>query len=249
MGSNSDDRTPTNDGAVVPGNFCVRPQCVHGLAAAADPRRPGDLLERRHTGSGWEEEEDEVERRRTAQAQTPKGTVTGRGGGPPRKKRKPSEPSEDRDEAVVNLPCPIPPPNLSSDFRMKVTLSAQSASVAVGGGGFKKWTMFAGGVWSGQLGSGVVVSGGQDSQDLVYGKTMATQVEATHKLKTGDEPPAYIEVKSRGFRTGTREIMEALQDPEKAEQVDPRFCQYRIFITMKTTDERYADRVNVVHIE
>lgn len=38
--------------------------------------------------------------------------------------------------------------------------------------------------------SGVKQSGGQDSRDLVYGKTLATQAEATHRLKTADLIPA-----------------------------------------------------------
>ncbi|KAI0118313.1 hypothetical protein GGR51DRAFT_545548 [Nemania sp. FL0031] len=144
------------------------------------------------------------------------------------------------------FPCPhvaIPVPSLESDFRMRVKLNAQSASMAVGDG-FKKWTTFTEGEWSGQLGCGVVVSGGQDSQDLVYGKTMATQVEATHRLKTADEVPAFIECKTRGFRTGPSELMRALQDPEKVESVDARLIQYRVTLSMKTTDERYAEKVN-----
>lgn len=50
----------------------------------------------------------------------------------------------------------IPVPGLESDFRMRIQLSSQSASVAVGDG-FKKWTTVAKGEWSGGLGCGVVV--------------------------------------------------------------------------------------------
>lgn len=53
-----------------------------------------------------------------------------------------------------------------------------------------------------------------------------------------------IECKSRGFRTGPPELMQALQDPEKAESIDSRLIQYRVVLTMKTTDERYAEEVN-----
>jgi len=38
--------------------------------------------------------------------------------------------------------------------------------------------------------------------------------------------------------------MRALQDPEKAESVDARLLQYRVTLSMKTTDERYAEKVN-----
>ncbi|KAI0595281.1 hypothetical protein F4775DRAFT_383122 [Biscogniauxia sp. FL1348] len=136
-------------------------------------------------------------------------------------------------EVTDSFPDPhlaILPPNLMSDFRMKVTLDPKSASL--GADGFTKWTTFAEGVWSGNLGHGTVVGGGQDTQDIVCGKMLATQIEATHRLKTRDEPPAYIECKTRGFRTS-------------AASQDPRLCQYRVFISMKTTDERYAEKVNV----
>ncbi|KAJ8130006.1 hypothetical protein O1611_g3624 [Lasiodiplodia mahajangana] len=149
-------------------------------------------------------------------------------------------------KATALFPCPhvaVPVPSLESDFRMRVKLNAQSASVAVGDG-FKKWTTFTEGEWSGQLGCGIVVGGGQDSQDLVYGETLATQVEATHRLKTADDVPAFIECKTRGFRTGPPELMRALQDPEKADSVDARLIQYRVTLSMKTTDERYAEKVN-----
>ncbi|KAI1821410.1 hypothetical protein F4861DRAFT_518859 [Xylaria intraflava] len=126
---------------------------------------------------------------------------------------------------------------------MRVKLNPQSASVAVGDG-FKKWTTFIGGEWSGRLGYGVVVGGGQDSQDLVYGNTLGTQVEASHRLQTADEIPASIECKARGYRTGPPELMRALRDPERAGSVDERLSQYRVTLTMKTTDERYAEKVN-----
>ncbi|KAI5860647.1 hypothetical protein GGS23DRAFT_579652 [Durotheca rogersii] len=137
----------------------------------------------------------------------------------------------------------IPTPKLEFNFRMKVVCSSQSASVAVGDG-FKKWSTFSDGVWSGSFGHGIIASGGQDSQDLTYGNVAATYVEATHRLQTRDEPPAHIECKARGYMTGPPEVMKALRDPETSEQVDPRLCQYRVFVTMKTTDERYAAKLN-----
>ncbi|KAI3326894.1 hypothetical protein HD806DRAFT_531490 [Xylariaceae sp. AK1471] len=157
-----------------------------------------------------------------------------------------SEPPGEDLEATALFPYPhlsIPVPGLESDFRMRVKLNSQSASMAVGDG-FKKWTTFTEGEWSGLLGHGVVIGGGQDSQDIIHGKTFATQVEATHRLKTADEIPAFIECKTKGFRTGPPELMRALQDPEKAGSVDARLVQYRVALSMKTTDERYAEKVN-----
>ena len=54
-----------------------------------------------------------------------------------------------------------------------------------------------------------------------------------------------IECKTKGFRTGPSDVMRALQDPEKAASVDPRHTQYRVSLSMKTTDERYAEKVNL----
>ncbi|KAI0487556.1 hypothetical protein F4859DRAFT_261018 [Xylaria cf. heliscus] len=195
--------------------------------------------DRRH--SGWAE----VERRWTKQQEQQQvqqqsvGVVQpGGSSGPPGKDTKAASP----------FPCPhiaIPVPALQPDFRMRVKLNSKSASMAVGGGqANKKWTTFTEGEWSGQLGCGEVVGGGQDSQDLAHGNTLATQIEATHRLKTSDEIPAYIECKTKGFRTGPPELMRALQDPEKAGSVDARLIQHRVTLTMKTTDERYAEKVN-----
>ncbi|KAI0458155.1 hypothetical protein F5B21DRAFT_461552 [Xylaria acuta] len=199
--------------------------------------------DRRH--SGWAEvekrwtkqQQQQGTEREQQQTQKPVGGVQPGGSGPPGKDTK----------AISPFPCPhiaIPVPGLEPDFRMRVKLNSKSASMAVGGGGHKKWTTFTEGEWSGQLGCGVVVSGGQDSQDLAHGNTLGTQIEATHRLKTNDEIPAYIECKTKGFRTGPPELMRALQDPEKSDSVDARLIQHRVTLSMKTADERYAEKVN-----
>lgn len=208
--------------------------------------------DRRHSGWG------EVERRWVMQQQQqdqqqqqqqplpPPPPPQQQPGAPQTRGGKSSGPPRGDAKGMALFPYPhlaIPSLNLVSDFRMRVKLNPQSASMAVGDG-FKKWTTFTEGEWSGQLGHGVVIGGGQDSQDLEYGKTLATQVEATHRLKTGDEIPAFIECKTRGFQTGSPDVMRALRDPEKADSVDARLVQYRVTLSMKTTDERYAEKVN-----
>jgi hypothetical protein len=109
----------------------------------------------------------------------------------------------------------------------------------------------------------VLQGGGQDSLELEAGDARATQIESTFKLKTDDEPPALyvwpvllgtvflltnvwrsIECKSRGYRTGPAETMQILQDPAREGTVDPRTYRYRTLLTMKTSDERYAEKVN-----
>lgn len=54
---------------------------------------------------------------------------------------------------------PIPSPQLEFDFRMRVVLNSQSASVAVSDG-FKKWSTFSDGNWSGRFGYGLVAVSG-----------------------------------------------------------------------------------------
>ncbi|KAH9895379.1 hypothetical protein F4778DRAFT_794244 [Xylariomycetidae sp. FL2044] len=188
--------------------------------------------DRRH--SGWEQ----VEKSWAEKAgRTHKSTAA---------KRPSAQKEEGGREAMIQFPYPnvsIPRPNFESEFRMKIVLSSQSASVAINDG-FKKWTTFTEGTWSGRFGHGIVDGGGQYSRDLVQGKTLATEVEATHRLRTSEDLTAIIECKTRGFRTGPAQIMKALQDPQTAEEVDPRQYQYRVFITMKTSDERYAEKLN-----
>lgn len=53
-----------------------------------------------------------------------------------------------------------------------------------------------------------------------------------------------IEIRTRGFRTGPKEVLEALQDPVKADSVDPSSYSFRLFIEMETGDKRYVDKVN-----
>ncbi|KAI2468118.1 hypothetical protein F4781DRAFT_280389 [Annulohypoxylon bovei var. microspora] len=185
--------------------------------------------ERRH--SGWES----VERKWTeSQALQPSGA------------KPPSEITREAREAMTRFPYPhmsIPTPQLEFDFRMSVVLNSQSASVAVSDG-FKKWSTVSKGTWAGCFGNGTVVNGGQESQDVAHGKSVATLVEATHRLQTADKLPAYIECKTRGNMTGPPELVKAVQDPETCRDADPRLCPFRVFITMKTSDERYAAKLN-----
>ncbi|KAM0816227.1 hypothetical protein AB5N19_02029 [Seiridium cardinale] len=137
----------------------------------------------------------------------------------------------------------LPPPQLEVDFRMKVVLNSNVATMAVGSGS-KQWTTFTEGVWSGSIGSGSVVGGGQDSTEMEAGRSQGTQIELTFKLKTIDETPAFIECKARGFRTGPEAVMNALKDPIQAQSIDPRQYRHRTLITMRTNDPRYAGKVN-----
>ncbi len=84
--------------------------------------------------------------------------------------------------------------------------------------------------------------GGQDSQ--IVHPNGATELSAHYLLQTLDDPPAFIVVKSRGWRTGPPEILAALRDPKRASEIDPRTYKFRVCVTMETGDDRYTDLVN-----
>jgi hypothetical protein len=69
-------------------------------------------------------------------------------------------------------------------------------------------------------------------------------VETKYLLRTADEPPAFIAVETSGWRTGPREVMERLQDPERANGVDPCEYSFKLSIKLETGDVRYRDRLN-----
>ncbi|KAI1337198.1 hypothetical protein F5Y15DRAFT_163825 [Xylariaceae sp. FL0016] len=134
-------------------------------------------------------------------------------------------------------------PELDFDFRMSVQLNPKAEVGIVPSGGMRNWISFSGGSWTATWGSGTVLPGGQDSQ-IVNPETYVVSMETAYLLKTYDEEPAYIEVRTRGFRTGPRDVLQALQDPVKADSVDPSTYKFRLFASMETGDARYVSKVN-----
>ncbi|KAI0179601.1 hypothetical protein GGR52DRAFT_313417 [Hypoxylon sp. FL1284] len=134
-------------------------------------------------------------------------------------------------------------PELSYEFRMSVQLNPKLAVGIVPSGGMRNWISFSGGTWAATWGSGTVLPGGQDSQ-VVDPQTFVVRMETAYLLKTDDDEPAYIEVRTRGFRTGPKDILEALQDASKADSINPSSYKFRLFATMETGDARYASKVN-----
>lgn len=80
--------------------------------------------------------------------------------------------------------------------------------------------------------------GGQDSQVVLA--DLSTKIETNYLLKTDDENPAYICIKTNGWRTGPREVLEAMADPAKADSIDPTTYSFKLYIFMETGDERYS---------
>lgn len=157
------------------------------------------------------------------------------------------------DEGEVARSLQLPTPSLELDFRMSIKLNPR---VPVGPGlfGNRNWISFIGGQWAGRWGKGIVIvgpdqsslsvmltphqPGGQDSQLIV--KDLATRVSANYLLQTADEPPAFVCVKTSGWRTGAKDVLEKLNDPIAADQVSPNTYKFRLQIELETGDERYA---------
>jgi hypothetical protein len=68
---------------------------------------------------------------------------------------------------------------------------------------------------------------------------LAAKLDTRYLLKTSDSNPAYIQIKTDGWRTGPPEVLEALNDPAKADSVDPSTYKFRLYISMNTGDPRY----------
>ncbi|EFQ27253.1 uncharacterized protein GLRG_01748 [Colletotrichum graminicola M1.001] len=146
---------------------------------------------------------------------------------------------------LTRAALPLPVPSLALDFRMVVDLDPL-VSVGVGPFGQRNWISFSGGVFTARWGTGTVVPGGQDSQ-LVVAESLSTAVETTYLLKTDendDDTPAYIAMRTTGWRTGPRDVMERLFDPARADGVAPDEYSFRLNVRMETGDERYRDLVN-----
>ncbi|KAH7308484.1 hypothetical protein B0I35DRAFT_453766 [Stachybotrys elegans] len=152
------------------------------------------------------------------------------------------------DEHVLpaNLTCaafPLPVPELEIDFRIVVDLNPL-ISVGQGPFGQRNWISFSGGAFAATWATGTIVPGGQDSQ-LVVEENLSTNVDTVYLLQTDDEDPAYIAIKTWGWRHGLREVMEKLFDPQRAAEVSPFNYSFRLYVSMETGDARYNETLNV----
>ncbi|KAL1296975.1 hypothetical protein AAFC00_004574 [Neodothiora populina] len=129
-----------------------------------------------------------------------------------------------------------PKPSLAYELHIEVDLNPK-IDVGVGPQGQRYWISFTGGRWTAEWGRGTVEPGGQDSQVVL--SDLSAKIDTAYLLKTDDDVPAYICIKTRGWRTGPREVLEALADPAKADTVDPSSYRFRLYIDMETGDERY----------
>lgn len=79
--------------------------------------------------------------------------------------------------------------------------------------------------------------GGQDKQ--LVAPDLSTHLDSSYLLQTHDHPPAYISVRTEGWRVGPRDTLEKLDDPTQADEVDPKTYSFRLYIHMETGDTRY----------
>ncbi|KAI5815303.1 hypothetical protein BZA77DRAFT_355418 [Pyronema omphalodes] len=131
---------------------------------------------------------------------------------------------------------PLPGPDMTPDIRIIIDIESKSP-VGLGPWGTRNWVKFAGGRWASSWGNGVVQQGGQDNQLIL--SDLSTNFHATYVMKTNDTDPAYITVTTTGWRTGKKEILEALNDPEKAKGILPSWYKFRAVVSMESGDVRY----------
>ncbi|KAL5339580.1 hypothetical protein BJX70DRAFT_148884 [Aspergillus crustosus] len=139
-------------------------------------------------------------------------------------------------EGEVARSLQIPAPSLELDFRLSLKINPK---VGVGPAiwGHRDWVTFVGGQWAGRWGKGVVVPGGQDSQVVVKD---STSLRANFLLQTADEPAAFIVVKTTGWLTGAKDVLDKLNDASMADGINPNSYKYRVNLTMETGDDRYT---------
>ncbi|EXJ86427.1 hypothetical protein A1O3_03378 [Capronia epimyces CBS 606.96] len=141
------------------------------------------------------------------------------------------------DEGDIARSLQLPAPTLELDFRISIKLNPK---ISVGSGlyGHREWVSIVGGQWAGRWGKGIIIPGGQDKQLVV--KDLATRIDADYLLQTNDDPPAYITARSKGWRTGAKEVLERLNDPSLADTLSANQYKFRISVELETGDERYA---------
>ncbi|KAI9716836.1 MAG: hypothetical protein M1812_005176 [Candelaria pacifica] len=130
----------------------------------------------------------------------------------------------------------IPVPGLQFDIRMDLQINGR-VNVGPGVFGQRNWVPIVGGTWVATWGNGTIYPGGQDSQLVVA--DLSTHLDATFLLQTSDVPPAAIQVRTIGWRTGPGAILQQLANATLADSVDPRSYKFRLDVSFETGDARY----------
>ncbi|GAA5830550.1 hypothetical protein JCM3766R1_002759 [Sporobolomyces carnicolor] len=143
----------------------------------------------------------------------------------------------------------IPRPRLEYSFRLACDLEAvRSLGEGLAGDG-GHWVTFTGGHVSSSFLSAKIVRGGQDAQKLLPAShasaPLAAQLSTRYLLETDDG--AFIQVQTRGWRTGPKEVLDRLSRAARDEGFEgkvpgPDEYKFRLFIEMETDakNEKYA---------
>ncbi|KAI9904185.1 hypothetical protein N3K66_000714 [Trichothecium roseum] len=167
--------------------------------------------------------------------------------------------------ALHHFPSPalhFPTPELEFDFRLAVTLKSEPSTPAViptppssqsstqgasssapATGSKREITGVQTGTWCGSFGNGKVMAGGYDLGQA-RGFRPIRIIEGAYIMQTTDEPPAILEMRTRGSLSGPCDILDALLSSRNPKDIDPRKYGFRMFLTIKSADKRYAEIVN-----
>ncbi|KHO00278.1 Outer membrane protein, beta-barrel [Metarhizium album ARSEF 1941] len=132
----------------------------------------------------------------------------------------------------------FPMPALEFDFRIAVALNPEPSKVE--NKVKKEITTVAAGQWSGSFAG---LAGGYDLGQA-RGFRPIRIVEGAFVMQTTDQPPAILEMRTRGSLSGPCDILDSLLGPGQSKDIDPRQYGFRMFATVKTPDKRYAEIVN-----
>ncbi|KAL4740006.1 hypothetical protein BDV11DRAFT_204616 [Aspergillus similis] len=140
-------------------------------------------------------------------------------------------------EGEVARSLQLPVPTLELDFRLSLKVNPK---VGVGPTiwGLRDWVTFVGGQWAGRWGKGVVLVTVRDS----------TSLRANFLLQTADDPPAFIVVKTNGWLTGAKDVLDKLNDPQLADGINANSYKYRVNLSMETGDDRYTFLNNLMWV-
>ncbi|GAA5902202.1 DUF3237 domain-containing protein [Sporobolomyces salmoneus] len=154
-------------------------------------------------------------------------------------------PAEYKDSFALS----IPEPSLKRSFRLVCDLEAvRSLGEGLNGDG-GHWVTFTGGYVSSSFLTAKIVRGGQDAQKLLSpshpSAPLAAQLSTRYLLETDDG--VFIQVQTRGWRTGPKEVLERLSQAAKGGEFEgkvptPEEYSFRLFIEMETDakNEKYA---------
>lgn len=136
----------------------------------------------------------------------------------------------------------LPIPGLRPDLRLFLDFNP---SISLGDGPFGRRNLLSvsGGNFTATWGTGIVMPGGFATQTIIEAD-LSTNLDNEYLLKMDGTIPAYISIKTWGWRHGPREIMEKVFDPKQSSTITPFDYTLRMFTTLETGDGRLKYDLN-----